>query len=74
VFLQNRMAVLKSEPPSCAELCLMSSDDRNQVVGIKVEGIADIEVEECREPSSSPQPAVSCMSVYSVLCTLYRYP
>jgi hypothetical protein len=67
VFLQNRMAVLKSEPPSCAELCLRSSDDTNQVVGIKVEGNTDVEEEECGEPASSPlimtEPAVSCMSL-----------
>jgi hypothetical protein len=63
VFLQNSVAVLKSEPPSG----LRSSDDTNQVVGIKVEGIADVEDEECREPSSSPlimtETSVSCMSL-----------
>jgi hypothetical protein len=63
------MAVLQSELPSGAELCLRSSDDTNEAVGMEVEGVTDVDEEEGTEPSSSrlimTVPAVSCIS----LCT-----
>ena len=51
--LQNCMDILKSEPGSCIGTCQMSSDDGNQFVGIKVEGITDIKVEEDPWPAAS---------------------
>jgi hypothetical protein len=53
VGLQNCMDILKSEPGSCIGTCQMSSDDGNQVVGIKVEGFTDIKVEEDPGPAKS---------------------
>jgi len=69
--LQNCMDILKSEPGSCTGTCQMSSDDGNQVVGIKVEGVTDIKVEEDPGPAKSTgikaEHAVSlsvCIQVY----------
>ena len=53
VTLQNCMDILKSEPGSCIGTCQMSSDNGNQVVGIKVEGASDIKVEEDPGPAKS---------------------
>ena len=82
VVLQNCMDTLKSEPGQCTGTGLMSSDEGNQVVVIKVEEVMDIKAEEDPEPPTSPviktEPAVSCLcvcvSVYRVLFTLHRYP
>jgi hypothetical protein len=78
VVLQNCMDTLKSEPGPCTGIGVMSSDDGNQVVVIKVEEVTDIKAEENPEPTTSPliktEPAVSCVSVYRVLFTLHRYP
>jgi hypothetical protein len=46
VGLQNCMDILKSEPGSYIGTYQMSSDDGNQVLGVKVEGVTDIKVEE----------------------------
>ena len=51
--LQNCMNILKSEPGSCIGTCQMTSDVGNQVVGIKVEGVTDIKVEEDTGPAKS---------------------
>jgi hypothetical protein len=63
VGLQNCMDVLKSEPGPCQ----MSSDDGNQVVGIKLEEVADLKPEENPGPTISPliktEPSVSYVSV-----------
>jgi len=68
VVLQNCMDTLKSEPGPCTGTGLMSSDEGNQVVVIKVEEVTDIKAEEDPEPTTSPliktEPAVSCVSVY----------
>jgi hypothetical protein len=53
VGLQDCMDVLKSEPGPCTGTCQMSSDDGNQVVGVKVEGVTNIKEEE------DPGPAIS---------------
>jgi hypothetical protein len=76
VVLQNCLDILKSEPGSCTATCLMSSDDGSEVVGIKVEGVTDIKLEEDPGQTTSTavktEPAVSCMSVCAVLSTLDR--
>jgi len=72
VVLQNSMDTLKSEPGPCTGTALMSSDDGNQVVVIKVEEITDIKAEEDPEPTASPiiktEPAVSCLCVHVCVC------
>ena len=79
VFLQNCMAVLQSEPPSGAELCLRSSDDTNEAVGMEVEGVTDVDEEEgYRAIIISASNDCTCgelyIFVYSVLYILHRYP
>ena len=70
--LQNCMDIMKSEPGPCTGTGLMSSDDGNEVVGIKVEEVADIKVEEDPEPATSSliktEPAVSCCLYMCVQC------
>ena len=67
VDLQNCMDMLRFEIGPCAGTCQMSYDVRNEVVGIKVEKVTDIKVEEDPEPTTSPlietEPAVSCLCV-----------
>ena len=67
VGLQNCMDIQKSEHRSSIGTCQMSSDVGNQFVGIKVEEVADIKVEDDPWPATSTriatEPAVSCMSV-----------
>ena len=38
MFFQKCVDLLRSDPGSCSETCLMSFDGENQVVGVKVEG------------------------------------
>jgi hypothetical protein len=61
------MDILHSEPGPCTRTCLMSSDNGNQVVGIKVEEVADSKLEEDPGPTTSPliktEPLVSCVYV-----------
>jgi hypothetical protein len=61
------MDILHSELGPCTGTCLMSSDDGNQVIRIKVEEVADLKLEEDPGPTSSPliktEPSVSCVSV-----------
>jgi hypothetical protein len=70
VVLQNLLDILKSEPGSHTETCLMSSDDGNQIFGIKVEEVTDMKVEDDPESATSAvikiEPAVSYMSVCAV--------
>jgi hypothetical protein len=72
VGLQNCMDILKSEPGSSSEKCLMSSDDGNQVVSIKTEEVTDMKVEGGPGPTTpaviKTEPAVSCMSVWVQCC------
>ena len=67
VGLQNCIDILKSEPGLSFGTCQMSSDDGNQFVGVKVEDVTDIKVEEDPWPSTSTgiktELAVSCMSL-----------
>jgi len=73
VVLQNCMDILQSEPGPCSGTCPMSSDNGNQVVGVKVEEVSDMKVEEDPEPTISPliktESAVSslCVCVSSVI-------
>jgi protein associated with RNAse G/E len=66
VVLQNCMDMLKSEPYSSTEKHIMLSDEVNEVVGIKVEEITELNEEEDGE-STSPvikiEPPVSSISV-----------
>ena len=61
------MDIPKSEPGLYIGTCQMSSDDGNQVVGVKVEGVTDIKLEEDPGPAKSTgievEHAVSRMSV-----------
>lgn len=45
MFFQNCVDLLRSDPGSGSETCLMSFDDENQVIGIKVEEVTDTEQE-----------------------------
>jgi hypothetical protein len=67
VVLQNCMDMLKSELYSSTEKRIMSSDEVNLVVGIKVEEVSVVKMEEDRETTSPPviktELPVSCMSV-----------
>jgi hypothetical protein len=71
VVLQNCMDILKSEPSSSADACVMSSGDGNQVVDVKVEEVTDMNREEDPEPTTPPliktEPAVRYMCVSSVM-------
>ena len=59
------MDILRCEPGPYTGTGLMSSDDGNQVNGIKVEEVADIKEGEDPEPTASllikTEPAVSCL-------------
>jgi hypothetical protein len=75
------MDILKSEPGPCSGTCQMSSDDGNEVTGVKVEEIADMKEEEDAWPETSTgigtEPAVSFfffVYVYPLLFTWHRYP
>ena len=72
VVLQNCMDTLQSEPGPCSGTCPMSSDNVNQGVGIKVEEVSDMKVEEDPEPTTSPliktEPSVSCVCVCVCVC------
>jgi hypothetical protein len=72
IGLQNCMDMLKSEPGPCTWTYQMSSDNVNEVFGVKVEEVADIKVEEDPEPTTSPliktEPAVSCLCVCVCVC------
>jgi hypothetical protein len=46
VILQDTMGLIQAGPDSCSETCLTSSHDGNQLVGIKVEEVTDIQEEE----------------------------
>jgi len=79
VVLQNCMDILKSEPGPCSGTCQMSSDNGNEVTGIKVEEVTDMKEEEDPWPATSTgigtEPAVSffCVYVYPLLFTWHRY-
>jgi hypothetical protein len=63
VVLQNCMDILHSEPGPRSGTCQMSSDYGNEVVGVKVEEVTYIKVEEDPWPAASTgietEPAVS---------------
>jgi hypothetical protein len=65
--LQNCMDKLQNESGPFTGTCVMSSDDGNQFVGVKVEDVTDIKVEEDPWPATSTgiktEPAVSCLCV-----------
>ena len=46
----NCVDSLRSDPVSCSETCLTSSDDGNEIVGTNVEEATGIKVEEHPEP------------------------
>jgi hypothetical protein len=63
----NCMDIPKSEPGSCIGTCQMSSDGGDQVVGIRVEGVTDIKVEEDPGPAKSTgikAKHANCMDVH----------
>jgi hypothetical protein len=63
VILQNCINLLEVVPGSCSETCY----DRNQVINIKVEEVADVQEEEVAEPITFPvikaEHEVSCICV-----------
>jgi hypothetical protein len=67
MVLQNCVDSLRSDPVSCSETFLRSSDDGNEVVGVKVEEVTGIKVEEHPEPillrTIKTEPEVSFMAV-----------
>lgn len=78
MVLQNCMDTLKSEPGPCTGTGLMSSDDGNQGVVIKLEEVSDIKQEEDPEPTSpliKTEPAVSslCIECYSYCTDIQSY-
>jgi hypothetical protein len=74
--LQHCMDILQNESGPCTGTCMMSSDDGNQFVGVKVEDVTDIKVEEDPWPATSTgietEPAVSCMCVCACTCMCAR--
>ena len=50
MFLQNCVDLLRSDPGLCSETCQLSFDGENQVIGIKVEEVADT------KEGGDPQP------------------
>jgi hypothetical protein len=66
------MDILKSEPGPCTGTYQMSYDDGNQVVGMKVEGVTNIKMEDDPGPAISAgikaEHAVS-LCVSRALCT-----
>jgi hypothetical protein len=71
VGLQNCMDILESEPGSCTGTCQVSSDDGNLVVGIKVEGVTDIEVEE--DPGSAISTGIKAEHAVSLSVCFQGY-
>jgi hypothetical protein len=67
MVLQNCVDSLRSGPVSCSETCLRSSDDRNEIMDIKVEEATDIKEEEHPEPipfqTIKTEPEVRFMSL-----------
>jgi hypothetical protein len=66
MVLQDCVDVVKSDPGSCNEACSESSDDGNQVYGIKIEDDTDIKEEDGPEQIKSSvtgtRSEVNCMS------------
>jgi hypothetical protein len=50
MVLQNCVDSLGSDHVSCRETCLRSSDDGNEIVGVKVEEATGIKQEDLPEP------------------------
>ena len=69
------MYLLKHKPGLCSETCHTSSGDCNEVIGMKVEEVTNIKVEEYLEPIIFPviktEHEVSCISVCPLLSTSY---
>jgi hypothetical protein len=67
MVLQSHMDLLKVEPGSCEETCLMSSGDGNKFLFIKVENVTDIKEDDDPEPVTAPviktEHEVSCICV-----------
>ena len=54
MVLQSHMDVPKDESGACDEACVTSSDDGNQVIGIKLEEDSDLKEEDGPELVTSP--------------------
>jgi hypothetical protein len=65
------MDSLKVEPGSCSETCVMSSCVENQVIGIKVEGISNVEEEE-EDPLLIPFTPIKSEYEVSVICVIHK--
>jgi hypothetical protein len=74
LILQNCMDSLKVEPGSYSETCVTSSCVENQVIGIKVEGVSNVEEEEEEEEDPLLIPFSPIKSEYevSVICVIHK--
>jgi hypothetical protein len=67
MVLQNCVDPLRSDRASCSETCLRSTDDGNEIVGVKVEEASGIKEEELPEPipfrTIKTEPEVSFVAV-----------
>jgi hypothetical protein len=61
------MDILRGEHGSCTETCATLSGNGNQFLFVNTDEVADTELEEVPEPTTSAiiktEPAVSCISV-----------
>jgi hypothetical protein len=77
MVLQDCMDVVKGDPGSCNEACSESSDDGNQVYGLKIEEDTDIKEEDDSEqincPVTGTESEVSLGSACPALQTFYKY-
>jgi hypothetical protein len=75
MFLQNCVGM----HGSCTETCATLSGNGNQFLFVNIDEVADRELEEDPEPTTSPhiktEPAVSCLFVFAcVYLVLFTYP
>ena len=67
MFIQNCVALLRSDPGSCSETYLLSLDGENRGTGVEVEEVADTEEEGDPQPITfrkiATESEVSFMSV-----------
>jgi hypothetical protein len=66
VILQNCLDLLKAEPGSYSETCVTSSHDGNQVVGMNIEEVRNVQEDEdplLMSPVIKVEHEVSCVCI-----------
>jgi hypothetical protein len=69
MVLQDCVDVVKGDPGSCNEACSASSDDGNQVYGLKIEDDADMKEEDGPELVTSPLTEAEHDASHMTCCT-----